>query len=63
MFICFFIANQMSPYFKSDVFGKVIARINDNPVFTFKQSEGKLKIVARGVDSLEKALSLLRKLQ
>ncbi|MCR5547912.1 MAG: transcription-repair coupling factor [Bacteroidales bacterium] len=63
MFICFFIANQMSPYFKSDVFGKVISRINDNPVFTFKQSEGKLKIVARGVDSLEKALSLLRKLQ
>ena len=64
LFIAFFIANQMSPYFHSSVFTKVLERItmHDN-IFGLKQSEGKLKIVARGVDSMEKAFSILCKLQ
>ena len=64
LFIAFFITNQMSPYFKSPVFSKVLERITANEkLFTLKQSEGKLKIVARGVDSLQKAWTVLNKLQ
>ena len=64
LFIAFFISNQMSPYFKSQTFTKVLEKItkNDN-IFALKQSEGKLKIVARGVESMEKAFSILSKLQ
>ena len=64
LFICFFISNPMSPYFKSDLFGSVFGKIADNGnIFTLKQNENKLKIVARGADSLEKALRWLKKLQ
>lgn len=63
LFIGFFISNPMSPYFKSDEFGHVLQKITENSaIFTLKQNENKLKIVARGVDSLEKALSLFKKL-
>lgn len=63
LFIAFFISNPMSPYFKSDEFGRVLQKITENSaVFTLKQNENKLKIVARGVDSLEKALSIFKKL-
>ncbi len=62
MFICFFPANQMSPFFKSEQFGHLLDRINATP-FELKQSEGKLKIITRGVDSMDKALSLLKKLE
>jgi len=64
LFIAFFIFNQMSPYFKSPVFTKVLERITKNEnIFTLKQSEGKLKIVARGVDTMQKAYGILSKLQ
>ena len=63
LFIAFFISNPLSPYFKSDKFGRVLQKITDNSaIFTLKQNENKLKIVARGVDSLEKALLLFKKL-
>ena len=57
--IMFFISNQMSPYYKSDIFKKIIDNIG-NTRFEFKQSEGRLKLVTRGVDSLEKALGNIR---
>ena len=64
LFICFFISNQMSPYFQSEIFDRIIVRISDGTSgFEFKQSEGKLKLVARKVDNLEKALLMLKKLQ
>ena len=64
LFIGFFINNRMSPYYKSDVFSRVLARISEHSdIFTLKQSEGKLKILSRGVDSLEKAFSIFLKLQ
>lgn len=64
MMIMFFISNQMSPYFKSGTFDRIIEKVNLNPVlFNFKQVEGKLKIVTRGIDSLTKALETLSKLQ
>ncbi len=63
MMIMFFIANQMSPYYKSDVFSGILQSINANDrLFNLKQSEGKLKIVSRGIDSLPKALLTLNRL-
>ena len=64
MMIMFFIANQMSPYYKSKVFSEILQGINSNDkIFNLKQSEGKLKIVSRGIDSLSKALQTLHKLK
>lgn len=64
MMIMFFIANQMSPYYKSRVFIGILQNINaSDRLFNLKQSEGKLKIVCRGIDSLPKALQTLNKLK
>ena len=64
MCIAFFISNTMSPYYKSDVFGKVLETVagGGNP-FELKQSGPKLKIVAHGVDGLQSASTLLNKLR
>lgn len=62
MLICFFISNPMSPFYTTDTFAKLLERINGS-VFTLKQSEGKLKIITRGIDSTGAALEALKKLQ
>jgi len=64
LLIAFFVANQMSPYYQSETFNKVLQRINTTAdYFSLKQSEGRVKIVTRGVDSMQKAWSLLNKLR
>ena len=64
MMILFFISNPMSNYYKTKVFSNILARINKNAgLFNLKQTEGKLKIVSRGIDSLPLALHTLEKLQ
>ena len=64
MMIMFFISNPMSAYYKTKVFSDILARINKNPgLFNLKQTEGKLKIVSKGIDSLPRALYTLEKLQ
>ncbi|MCH3940880.1 MAG: transcription-repair coupling factor [Bacteroidales bacterium] len=64
MMIMFFISNQMSPYYKTKTFSNMLQRINEHAdSLNLKQSEGKLKIVTRGIDSLDKALMTLSKLQ
>ena len=64
LFIAFFIANQMSPFYKSETFDKVLHNIADHTnSFDLKQSEGKLKIVSRGIDTMEKAYLHLSKLR
>lgn len=60
MLIMFFISNPMSIYYKSDVFGRILANANRyERIFNLKQTEGKLKIVSRGIDSLQKALDTM----
>lgn len=61
MFICFFVGNALSPYYNSDVFASVMQKVS--LPFEFKQVEGRLKLVARGVDTLQKARTLLGKLK
>ena len=64
MQIMFFVSNPMSGYYQSKGFEKVIARVNEYPaLFKINQDNGKLRTVSRGVDSMEKALDILRKLQ
>jgi hypothetical protein len=54
----------MSPYFRSDTFSRIIEKINSGEVsLDMKQSEGKLKLITRKVDTLEKARTILRKLE
>ena len=61
MLICFFVSNAMSAYYNSEVFETVMRKIA--LPFEFKQVDGRLKLVARGADSLEKARTLLGKLK
>ena len=63
LMIAFFIANPMSPYYKSPVFAKILEKSAEMPRFELKQTENKLKIVVRGVTSLKEAHTLLGKLQ
>ena len=64
MFIAFFISNQMSPYFRSDVFARILEKINTGTYnLELKQSEGKLKIITRKVDTLAKAREILGRLE
>lgn len=63
MMILFFISNPMSPYFKTRIFSDILVKVGANEkLFNLKQTEGKLKIVSRGIDSLPSALSALRRL-
>lgn len=64
LFILFFIGNQMSPYFQSDTFANILQKVDSHAgIFSLKQSDAKLKIVARGVDSMQKAFQTLKLLQ
>ena len=64
MQIMFFVSNPMSAYYQSKEFEKVIAKVNENEsLFKFNQDGGKLRTVSRGVDTLDKALVILKKLQ
>ena len=63
MCICWFVSQQNSPYFKSDVFEKILATVSSGSVpFVLKQSDSKLKLVAHGLDGLQASWSLLNKL-
>lgn len=59
--IIFPISNLMSPYYKSSVYEGVIKGVVDHQTrFELKQSDGKFKIISRGVPSLQSAYSLIR---
>ena len=61
--IAFFIANQMSPYYKSQVFSTVLEKTAAMPRYELKQTESKLKIVVRNVTTLKAAHGVLGKLR
>lgn len=63
MMIFFFISNAMSPYYRSEVFTGVLKRVGEHPMFNMKQVENRLKLVVRNIDSMEKAYTILKKLQ
>ena len=64
MLIMHFISNPLSLYYRSDQFEKILDRVNSSSTqYKFIQDNGRLRIVSRGVDSLSKAFSVLKKLQ
>ena len=64
MLIMFFVNNPMSAFYQSKLFERILDRVNQNAdQFKFNQDGGRLRTVSRGVDSLEKAYQILKKLQ
>ena len=61
--IAFFISNPLSQYYRSDKFSKVLESVSANPnVFEVKQPDGRLRVIVRNVNSLEKAYKILKML-
>lgn len=61
--IAFFITNQMSAYYRSDTFSDILKKISqENRIFELKQTESKLRIISRNIDSILKAYETLKKL-
>lgn len=61
--IAFFVSNQMSSYYRSEVFERVLKKVGEMPASVeIKQAENKLKLVCRNVPSLLSALGIVRKL-
>ena len=59
----FFVNNPMSAYYKSKMFGDILASVNANSSrYSFSQKDGKLRIISRNVTSLEKAFDNLTRL-
>ena len=64
MQIMFFVTNPMSGFYQSRTFERIVGRINDQPaVFKVNQDKGNLRTGTRGVDTMDKALATLRRLQ
>ena len=61
--IAFFVANPMSPYYKSQTFASILEKTASMPRYELKQTENKLKIVVRNVPSLKDAHAILSKLR
>jgi len=58
--IMFFVSNSMSPYYKSSKFADVLSKINAHTnTFELKQTDGKLKLLARNIESLAKAFAIM----
>ena len=62
--IMHFIANPLSPYYKSKVFDNVLQKMNEaGNVFEFKQTDNKTKLIARKIDSMTKAYTIINLLR
>ena len=64
MQIMFFVNNPMSPYYQSKQFESILSKVSAYPDnYKFNQDGGRLRTVSRGITSLDKALSILKRLQ
>jgi transcription-repair coupling factor (superfamily II helicase) len=62
MCICFFIQEENNPYYKSKTFENILAVVSGGQSpFVLKQADGKLKLVAHGLNGLGGALVQLNK--
>ena len=59
--IGFFVANQLSPFYRSSTFESIIRAIQQNQkLFQLKEHRERLSIIAKKVESIDDALSLLK---
>lgn len=63
LLIAFFVSNALSNYYKSDKFANILQNLNNHPEIALKQTESKLKIVTRGINTLEAAFNKLKQIQ
>ncbi len=64
MQIMFFVNNPMSPFYQSKQFDTILQKVGAHPdLYKMNQDNGRLRTVTRGVDSLRKALDILKRLQ
>lgn len=63
LIIAFFVTNPMSAYYKSKNFASILQKISASPQYELKQNENKLKMVVRGISTLEAAYKTLSKLR
>ena len=64
LFIMFFIANQMSPYYKTKVFDGILSHVNTDMsgILEMSMKDGKPRLIARKVQSIDKAYAILKRL-
>lgn len=62
--IAFFVSNPLSQYYRSKRFSDILENVGKySNLFELKQNDNKLRIFSRNVDSIDKAYSILKKLQ
>ena len=62
--IAFFIANQMSSYYRSEVFSGILKLLSLNEkVFELKNTDSRLRVISRNINSTSEAFSALKKLE
>ena len=63
MMIVYFIFNQLSPYYRSSLFSQMLQHIQKQPNIRVKEQNSKLFLTIPGVESVEKAYSIMLKMQ
>ena len=59
--IMFFVSRPITDYYQSDLFGSILAAVNDNPaLFSLSQKDGKLRTISRNVESIDNAYHNLK---
>lgn len=62
--LIWFVSNQMSPYYQSPTFEKIIRFVQRNPnLFQMKEAKDKLTMSAENVSSISEAMKLLQKIK
>lgn len=62
--IAFFIYNQMSPYYREERFSRILMMVSRmDRIFELKNTDQKLRVISRKVNSMKDAYTLLQKLQ
>ena len=62
MMIVYFIFNQLSPYYRSSLFAQMLHYIQKQPTFRVKEQNNRLYVTIPGVESVEKAYSIMLKM-
>ncbi len=59
----YFVQNQQSPYFQSEIFGKILQFVQKHPhIFKFRESADKPSMYTKGIKSVQMAKDLLLKI-
>jgi len=63
MLICYFISNQLSPFYSSETFTKIIGYIQRNQSFLqLKESKERLSLIVKKVEKIDDAIKLLQQI-